>query len=103
MAKRKTEQEAHSTENKLGTALSAETSLKIAETTAKEAMPRIIQAISKKAIAGSCQHAKFLMDFLNHPRAEGSLKGKGEPEEESLAALLLRELEDDRAALESAG
>lgn len=53
-----------------------------------EAMPKIIEAIIQKAAEGSHQHAKFLVEFaggFDKPAAAGG-------EEESLAAMLLREL-----------
>ncbi|HUK86648.1 MAG TPA: hypothetical protein VLT85_03210 [Terriglobales bacterium] len=55
----------------------------------KRALPGIVNAIIEQAEQGSYQHAKFLFEFAgigNQPPASA-------PEEESLAALLFRELQ----------
>ena len=55
----------------------------------KRALPGIVGALIEQAEQGSYQHARFLFEFAgiaNLPPAEA-------PEEESLAALLFRELQ----------
>ena len=55
----------------------------------ERALPGIVKALIKQAAEGSHQHAKFLFEFAgigNQPPASA-------PEEESLAALLFRELQ----------
>ena len=60
-----------------------------------DAMPGIIDAIIEKATAeASYQHAKFLLEFASSgPGAESDSAG-----EESLAAMLLKELREEPAA-----
>lgn len=57
-------------------------------------MPQIINAIVKKALDGSYQHAKFLLDFAGSEPAAQSASA----DEESLAAMLLKELKDPSPA-----
>jgi hypothetical protein len=61
------------------------------------AMPTIIGAIIEQAKTGSCQHAKFLMDFLSEETLQEEAEGEAEQEEESLASILLRELRENHA------
>jgi len=55
------------------------------------AMPLIIDAIIEKAQGGSYQHAKFLLEFAESERSVRP----GSGDEESLAAMLMRELRDE--------
>src|SRR5437899_533649 len=82
--------------------VSPEESLRLARNAANAAMPTIIEAIVKVAKSGSCQHAKFLMEFA---REEQKTKTAvtAEEDEESLAALLLREIREAEAEEQKAG
>ena len=55
----------------------------------ERALPGIVKALIKQAEEGSHQHAKFLFEFAG----VGSLPQAAAPEQESLAALLFRELQ----------
>ena len=57
-------------------------------------MPLIIEAIIKKALDGSYQHAKFLLDFAGSEPAAQAAAG----DEESLAAMLMKELREGPSA-----
>jgi len=82
-------------------AISAEESLQIARERVQNAMPEIIQAFVEEAKQGSCQHAKFLMDFVaEEPEGE---KEDEEPEGESLASILLKELRESEVVEQDAG
>jgi hypothetical protein len=81
-----------------------EESLKLARMQVRAAMPDIIEAFVKEAKSGSCQHAKFLMEFaVEDPAEEREEPATADPEEESLASILLRELRESEAEPESAG
>jgi hypothetical protein len=55
----------------------------------RRALPGITRALIEQAEEGSYQHAKFLFEFTGI----GGLPPAAAPEEESLAALLFRELQ----------
>jgi hypothetical protein len=55
----------------------------------ERALPDIVAALIKQAEQGSYQHAKFLFELAGI----GNLQQPSAPEEESLAALLFRELQ----------
>ena len=55
----------------------------------ERALPGIVEALIQQAEQGSHQHAKFLFEFAGI----GNRQPPGAPEEESLAALLFRELQ----------
>jgi hypothetical protein len=83
---------------------SPEESLKLARMQVRAAMPDIIEAFIEEAKGGSCQHAKFLMEFaVEEPAAESASEEVADPEEESLASILLRELRESEAEPDSAG
>ncbi|MCU1309988.1 MAG: hypothetical protein JWO20_1113 [Candidatus Angelobacter sp.] len=83
---------------------SPEESLKLARMQVRAAMPDFIQAFVKEAKSGSCQHAKFLMEFaVEEPAEERAAATAVDPEEESLASILLRELRESEAEPETAG
>jgi hypothetical protein len=84
---------------------SPEEGLKLARLQVFAAMPEIIEAFVEEAKGGSCQHAKFLMEFAVEEPAEenGSTAEVADPEEESLASILLRELRESEARPENAG
>jgi hypothetical protein len=79
--------------------VSPEQSLEIARNQIQSAMPEIILAFVEQAKKGSCQHAKFLMEFTAEPQKK---KNEEEPEEESLASILLKELRDSEVVGEDA-
>ena len=62
-----------------------------ARTRVIRAMPKIIDAIIEKANDGSYLHAKFLLDFASCEPGSEPVSGG----EESLAAMLLKELRDE--------
>jgi len=81
--------------------VSPEESLQIARNQIQSAMPEIIEAFVEQAKQGSCQHAKFLMEFIaEEPKRE---KEDEEPEEESLASILLKELRESEVVASDAG
>jgi hypothetical protein len=82
--------------------ISPEESLRMARTAVDEAMPTIIEAIVKIAKSGSCQHAKFLLEFAKEEQKTKTTATIDE-DEESLAALLLREIREAEAEEQSAG
>jgi hypothetical protein len=83
---------------------SPEESLKRARMQIREAMPDIIDAFIAEAKGGSCQHAKFLMEFaMEEPAEQRAAETEADPEEESLASILLRELRESEAEPEAAG
>ncbi|MCU1307074.1 MAG: hypothetical protein JWN45_1769 [Acidobacteriaceae bacterium] len=83
---------------------SPEESLKQARMQVRAAMPDIIEAFVKEAKSGSCQHAKFLMEFaVEEPEEERASVAVTDPEEESLASILLRELRESESEPETAG
>jgi len=83
---------------------SPEESLKRARMLVRAAMPVIIGAFIEEAKGGSCQHAKFLMEFAVEEPAEERPKGtEVDPDEESLASILLRELRESEAEESVAG
>jgi hypothetical protein len=86
-------------------ACSPEESLSRARVQVRVAMPDIIEAFVKEAKGGSCQHAKFLMEFaVEEPAQErAAAASAADPEEESLASILLRELRESEAEQETAG
>jgi hypothetical protein len=65
----------------------------------RAAMPEIIGAFIEEAKGGSCQHAKFLMEFAaEEPElAQARTGAVVDPDEESLASILLRELRESEA------
>ena len=67
------------------------------------AMPDIIEAFVQEAKGGSCQHAKFLMEFGAEEPVQGRAAAAVDPDEESLESLLLRELRESEAEGELAG
>src|SRR4051812_31171345 len=84
---------------KRGNVCTPEESLKLAKMQIREAMPAVIGAFIAEAKRGSCQHAKFLMEFAVEEPAEvkGPAGETTDPEEESLASILLRELRESEA------
>jgi hypothetical protein len=84
---------------------SPEERLKLARLQVLAAMPDIIEAFVEEAKGGSCQHAKFLMEFaMEEPAEEKESSAEAtDPEEESLASILLRELRESEAEPENAG
>jgi hypothetical protein len=68
----------------------ADTALYQARDRVIDEMPKIIDAIIKKALDGSYQHAKFLLDFAGSEPAAQAAGG----DEESLAAMLIKELRE---------
>jgi hypothetical protein len=59
-------------------------------TTVRERLPKVLVAMMKKANTGSCPHAKLLLDFAD---AENLPDAKEQQESNTLAELLLKELE----------
>src|SRR4051794_37702332 len=83
-----------------GNPCSPEESQKKVRAQIDQAMPDIIAAIVREAKAGSCQHAKFLMEFAVEVPGHESPMAPVDPEEESLASILLRELRQSEAEAE---
>jgi len=82
-------------------AISAEESSRIVRERIHSAMPAIIQAFVNEAKQGSCQHAKFLMEFVAEDPKK--VKDEEELEGESLASILLKELRESEVVGEDAG
>ena len=80
-----------------GQSCTPEESLKRARMQIHAAMPKIIEAIVEQAMTGSCQHAKFLMEFAAEESGQERAGAAVDPDEESLASILLRELRESEA------
>jgi hypothetical protein len=87
----------------VGQSWTPEESLKQARMQAHVAMPKIIDAIVEQALTGSCQHAKFLMEFAVEEPVQERAAAAVDPDEESLASILLRELRESEAEDKLAG
>ncbi|MCU1285014.1 MAG: hypothetical protein JWO13_1364 [Acidobacteriales bacterium] len=83
-------------------AVSSDAGLRAAKDAVNAAMPTIIEAILKKAKSGSCQHAKFLLDFVKEEQ-KMKVAASLDEDEESLAELLLREIREAEAEERAAG
>lgn len=89
--------------DEVGQSCTPEESLQRARMQIHAAMPKIIDAIIEQALTGSCQHAKFLMEFGSEEPMQGRAAAGVDPDEESLESLLLRELRESEAEGELAG
>ena len=71
--------------------LTPEESLQMARNAVRAAMPTIIGIFLEEAKSGSCQHAKFLMEFAKEEREPRAVTAEVH-EDESLETLLMREI-----------